>query len=132
MKNNYTGEKEFSLVLRKLDRSLAKFFSKEISIEFLIKLRENGRKKMYDKRSVVDTFVVLGIQDLTQLTTLNPVFIDISNSPPYTSFVDKYPPAKFMYRVRLTNVTISTSMEIMDTEILVTCTGLNNCKKSWQ
>ena len=132
MKNNYTGEKEFSLALRKLDGSPAKFFSREISVEFLIKPRQNGRKKMYDKLSVVDTFMVLGIQDLTQLTTLNPVFIDISNSPPYTSFVDKYPPAKFMYRVRLTNVTISTSMEIMDTEILVTCTGLNNCKKSWQ
>ena len=78
---------------------------------------------MYDKLSVVDTFMVLGIQDLTQLTTLNPVFIDISNSPPYTSFVDKYSPAKFMYRFRLTSITISTSMENLDMEILVTCTG---------
>ena len=85
---------------------------------------------MYDKLSVVDTFMVLGIQDLTQLTTLNPVFIDISNSPPYTSFVDKYSPAKFMYRFRLTSITISTSMENLDMEILVTCTGLNDCKKA--
>ena len=130
LKNNYTGEKEFSLALRKLDGSTAKFFSKEISIEFLIKPRQNRRKKVYDKLSVVDTFMVLGIQDLTQLTTLGPVFIVISNSPPYTSFVDKYPPEKFMRRFRLTSVTISTSMENMDTEILVTCTGLNDCKKA--
>ena len=45
MKNNYTGEKEFSLALRKLDGSPAKFFSREISVEFLIKPRQNGRKK---------------------------------------------------------------------------------------
>ena len=102
-------------------------FLKEISIEFLIKPRQSGRKKMFDELSVVNTLIVLGIQDLT---TSNPVFIDISNSPPYTRFVDKYPPKKFMYRFRLRSVTISTSMENMDTEILVTCTGLNDCKKS--
>ena len=45
LKNNYTGEKEFSLALRKLDGSPAKFFSKEISIEFLIKPRQNRIKK---------------------------------------------------------------------------------------
>ena len=127
MKNNYTDEKEFSVALRKLDGSPANFFSKEISKEILIKSRQNRRKKKYDKCSVVDTFMVLGIQDLTQL---NPRFTDISNSPPYTNFVDKYPSEKFMYRFRLTSVTISTSMENMDTEILVTCTGLNNCKKA--
>ena len=65
VEKNYTGEKEFSIALRKLDGSPAKFFSKEISIEFLIKPRQNGRKKMYDKLSVKDTFMVLGIQDLT-------------------------------------------------------------------
>ena len=47
LKNNYTGEKEFSLALRKLDGSPAKFFSREISVEFLIKPRQNRRKKMY-------------------------------------------------------------------------------------
>ena len=104
-------------------------FLKEISIEFLIKPRQSGRKKMFDELSVVNTLIVLGIQDLTQLTTSNPVFIDISNSPPYTRFVDKYPPKKFMYRFRLRSITISRSMENMDTEILVTCTSLNDCKK---
>ena len=84
---------------------------------------------MYDKLSVVDTFLVLGIQELTQLTTLNPVFIDISNSLLHSSFVNKYPPEKFMYRFRLTSVTILTSMENLDTEILVMRTGSNDCKK---
>ena len=58
------------------------------------------------------------------------MFIDIIYSPPYTSFVDKYPPEKFMYRFRLTSAAISTSMESMDTEILVTCTCLNDCQKT--
>ena len=35
-----------------------------------------------------------------------------------------------MYRFRLTSVTISMSMENMDTEILVTRTGLDDCKKA--
>ena len=34
-----------------------------------------------------------------------------------------------MYRFWLASVPILTCMENMDTEILVTCTGLNNCKK---
>ena len=61
--------------------------------------------------------MAVGIQDLIQLTTLNPVFIDISNSPLCTSFVDKYPPEKFMYWFRLTSIKISTSTENMNTEI---------------
>ena len=82
---------------------------------------------MYDKLSVVDIFIVLAIQDLTPLTTLNFMFINNSNLPPYRSFVDKYPPKKFMYRFRLKSITRSMSMENMDTEILVKCTGLNDC-----
>ena len=35
-----------------------------------------------------------------------------------------------MYRFRPTSVTISASMENMDTDILVTCTGLNDCKNA--
>ena len=35
-----------------------------------------------------------------------------------------------MYRFRLTRVTISMSMENMDMEILVTRTGLDDCKKA--
>ena len=85
---------------------------------------------MYDKLSVIDIFIVLGIQGLTPLTTLSLVFMNNSNLPPYRSFVDKYPPEKFMYRFRLRSITILMSMENMDTEILVTCTGLNDCKRA--
>ena len=45
LKNNYTEEKEFSLALRKLDGSPAKFFSNKVSIVFLIKSQKNGRKR---------------------------------------------------------------------------------------
>ena len=37
LKNNYAGETEFSLALRKLEGSLAKLFSREFSVEFSIK-----------------------------------------------------------------------------------------------
>ena len=117
-------------MLRKLEGSPAKNFSKEILIEFLINPDKTEEKKMYEKLSVVDILIVLGIQDLIQLTTLDPVFIDISTSPWYTSFVDKYPPQKFMYRFRLRSIKISTSIENMDMGILFTCTDLNNCKKA--
>ena len=43
LKNNYTGEKEFSLALRKLDGSPTKFFSNKVSIVFLIKSQKIGR-----------------------------------------------------------------------------------------
>ena len=65
LKNSYTSKNEFSLALRKLDGSPAKFISKEVSIQFLIKTHTKQKKKIYGKLSVVDTFMVLGIQDLT-------------------------------------------------------------------
>ena len=65
LKNSYTSKNEFSLALRKLDGSPAKFLSKEVSIQFLIKTHTKQKKKIYGKLSVVDTFMVLGIQDLT-------------------------------------------------------------------
>ena len=65
LKNSYTSKNEFSLTLRKLDGSPAKFISKEVSIQFLIKTHTKQKKKIYGKLSVVDTFMVLGIQDLT-------------------------------------------------------------------
>ena len=80
--------------------------------------------------SVADTFIVLGIQGLKQLTTLNPAFIDISNSPSFLDFVGRYPPSNFIYRFKLTSVTLSTSIVNLDNKILVTCVGLNECKKA--
>ena len=45
LKNNYTGEKEFSLALRKLDGSPAKNFSNKVSNVFLIKSQKKREKK---------------------------------------------------------------------------------------
>ena len=131
LKNNYTGEKEFSLALRKLDGSPTKFVSNKVSIVFLIKSQKNGRKrKKYNAMSIADTFIVLGIQDRKQLTTLNPTFIDISNSPSFLDFVGRFPPSNFIYMFKLMSMILSASIVNLDNDILVTCVGLNKCKKA--
>ena len=61
LRRNYAGDKKFSLSLRKLDGTPAKFFSN---------------------------------QDLTQLSTLNHIFLDIGSSPAFDDFVIKYSPKK--------------------------------------
>ena len=121
LKNNYTGEKEFSLALRKLDGSPTKFVSNKVSIVFLIKSQKNGRKrKKYNAMSIADTFIVLGIQDRKQLTTLNPTFIDISNSPSFLDFVGRFPPSNFIYMFKLMSMILSASIVNLDNDILVT------------
>ena len=62
---------------------------------------------MYDILPIEDTFLVLGIQDLKQLSTLNPVFLDISNSP-----------------------TFGKMLNVDNGDIIVSCIGLNDCKKA--
>ena len=132
LRRNYTGEKEFSLSLRKLDGTPAKFFSNEISISFIIRSEKNSQKrKMYDILPIEDTFLVLGIQDLRQLSTLNPIFLDFSNSPTFDNFVIKYSPKKHFYRFRLLTVTLSSKiMHVDNRDIVVSCVGLNDCKKT--
>ena len=132
LRRNFTGEKEFSISLRKLDGTPAKFFSNEISVNFIIRSEKNSRKrKMYDILPIEDTFLVLGIQDLKQLSTLNPIFLDISNSPTFDNFVIKYSPKKHFYRFRLLTVMLSSKMLNVDNgDIIVSCIGLNDCKKS--
>ena len=129
---NYTGEKEFSLSLRKLDGAPAKLFSNETSVSFIIRSEKNSRKrKMYDILPIEDTFLVLGIQDLKQLSTLNPIFLDISNWLTFDNFVIKYSPKKHFYRFRLSTVTLSNKMLNVDNgDIIVSCVGLNACKKA--
>ena len=78
----------------------------------------------------VDTLIVLGIQDLKQIAVLKPISIDIGTAEPFNNFIQKYPPKKFVYRFRLTSVTISTSMKNLNNTILITCVGLNECKKA--
>ena len=50
LKNNYTGEKEFLLALRKLDRSPAKKFSDKISIFFFDTIEKKKKKRMRKKK----------------------------------------------------------------------------------
>ena len=77
---------------------------------------------------VTDTFIIMGIQDIKQIANWNPIFIDIISSLiPFLDFVLKYPPSRFIYRFRLTSITISTSMINSDNTILITCVGSNNC-----
>ena len=85
---------------------------------------------MYDILPIEDTFLVLGIQDLKQLSTLNPIFLDISKSPTFDNFVIKYLPKKHFYRFRLLTVTHSSKMLNVDNrDIIVSCVGFSNCKK---
>ena len=86
---------------------------------------------MYDILPIEDTFLVLGIQDLKQLSTLNPIFLNISNSPTVDNFVIKYLPKKHFYRFRLLTVTPSSKMLNVDNgDIIVSGVGLNDCKKA--
>ena len=86
---------------------------------------------MYDILPIKDTFLVLGIQDLTQLSTLNPIFLDIGNSPAFDDFIIKYSPKKYFYRLRLLTVTLSTKiLNVDDGDIIVSCVRLNDCKKA--
>ena len=110
----------------------AKSFSNEISVRFIIRSEKNSQKrKMYDILPIEDTFLVLGIQDLKQLSTLNPIFLNISNSPTFDNFVIKYLPKKHFYRFRLLTVTPSSKMLNVDNgDIIVSGVGLNDCKKA--
>ena len=61
---------------------------------------------------------------------MNPIFINISSSIPFLDIVSKYPPCRFIYRFRLTSITISTSIINLDNTILITCVRLNDCVKA--
>ena len=70
---------------------------------------------------------MLGIQDIKQIAVLNPIFIDIGMTEPFNNFNQKYPPKKFIYRFRITSITI---LKNLNNTILITCIGLNECKKA--
>ena len=65
LKNDYNGEKDLLLSLKKLNGSPAKLFSNKISITFLVKSKNRQREEMFT--SAVDSLIVLGIQDLKQI-----------------------------------------------------------------
>ena len=75
LKNNYTGEKEISMILRKLDGTPPKFLSNKISITLVIR-----SKKIFAKEPdfvTVNSYIVRGMQDLNQYSLLNPVYINV-------------------------------------------------------
>ena len=81
LQKNYTIEKNFSLSLRKLDGTPAKFSSNKINMSFVIRPKNYTTKRKNMENIIVrDSFTVLGIQDLNQLTTLKPIYVDIDNS----------------------------------------------------
>ena len=74
LRRYYTGQKKFSFTLRKLDRSPEKCFSDIISLSFIIRPKKEFRKrKMFQNPKIVDTYILIGIQNLHQLTILNPI-----------------------------------------------------------
>ena len=85
---------------------------------------------MYNSIYVKDIFLFVEVQDLSQLSTLNPIYIDVGKLPTSLEFVNRYPPNKHMYRFRILLVAISTSITNMENDILVTSTGWNDCKKT--
>ena len=75
LKNNYTGEKEISMILQKLDGTPPKFLSNKISITLVTR-----SKKIFAKEPdfvTVNSYVVRGMQDLNQYSLLNPVYINV-------------------------------------------------------
>ena len=128
-----TTVKKIYCYLRKLNGSSAKLFSNQISITFLVKSNKqtNKQKRQAEEMfTTVDSLIVLGIQDLKQIAVLNPIFIDIDTTGPFNDFIQKYPFEKFIYRFILTSITTSTSMKNLNNTILITCVGLNECKKA--
>ena len=118
------------MALRKLDGTPPKFYSDKIYILLVTRLRKTRKRKMYDSIYVKGTFLVIEIQDLSQLSTLNPIYIDVGRSPTFLEFVGRYPPNKHIYRFRILSVTISTTITNTENDILVPCTGLNDCRKA--
>ena len=83
---------------------------------------------MFQNLKIVDTYFVRGIQNLRQLTILNPIYIDIDKSPNFTELGTNYPSTRYVYRLKLNSVTLSPNITKIDKEILITCTGFSSCK----
>ena len=78
----------------------------------------------------MDTYIVRGIQNLHQLMILVPIYTDIGKNAKFTEFSSKYPSTRYVYRFKLNSMTLSSNITNVDIEILITCTGLNDCEKS--
>ena len=93
LRKNYTGQKEFSLTLRKLGESPAKFLSDIISLSFVIRPKKNfHERKMFQNPKIVDTHIVRVIQNLHQLTILNtPSTLTVAKAQTFQSLQGNIP-----------------------------------------
>ena len=82
------------------------------------------------KALIIDTFVVRGRQGFNQYNILNTINTDIGISDHFRRFFKKYSAKNFTYRFRLMSITISSNISNIGKEILLSCTGLNDCKHS--
>ena len=112
---DYTGEKQFSLPLRKLDGTPANFFSSKINLSFIICAKKNTkRRKSMEKLIVKGSFIALGIKDFNQLITLNPLYINIGNSVIFVDFARKYPQKLYIFRFKLLSITLLSNIANLD------------------
>ena len=74
---------------------------------------------------VVDEILISGLQDLEQYHKLNPIDIKIDNSQIISSLT-KYG----KYRLKITSLLISASFIQITNVIFITCSGLNDSKKT--
>ena len=85
---------------------------------------------MSEHHTIIDTFIVRGIQRTNQHNQFNPVYLDIGKSPNFNGFFSRYQNnRRYLYRFQLNSITLSTNITNVDSEILITCKGLNNAKK---
>ena len=87
------------------------------------------KRRMEQDFVTVDSYIVCSIQDLKQYSLLNPVYINVGKSQNFKDFFRDYPSSAYFYIFKITSIT-SSNIKNADTEILVTCTGLSDCKKS--
>ena len=78
----------------------------------------------------VDSDIVCSIQDLNQYSLLNPMHINVGKSQNFNDIFKDYPSSAYIYKFKITSITLSSNIKNADNEILLTCTGLRDCKKS--
>ena len=128
MKNNFTDEKTISMAIKKLNIENPKFWSEKKFVSTGNKTKKNFRKHKM-KPLIMDNFVIWGMQDFSQYIIANPININIGKSDHFRRFFEKYSTKTFIYGFCLMSITISPNIN-SNKEILVICTGLNDCKHS--
>lgn len=61
---------------------------------------------------------------------LNPVYINKGKSQNFNDFFRYYPFSAYFYKFKITSLKLWSNIKTSDNEILATCAGLGDCKKS--